>query len=229
MAAPFSTPIEYFGRGSDAVIQLKSSEEGKTLSTKEAVDERGDVIARSVYGERATPSGEYEVKASGDLDIVLGAVNTVSSVVYCVTGASITLSAGKPPTVKINGEALQNGATVSSTITIPTIAMTTRHKAADPLSGISLTGSGCEINECTIDATCNFSPATVAGVIISHDVSGGKVVCKYKITQSTATPPTVSAGAGFAITAPLTCSNPDEDYPTWTVEVTDDLASVEPA
>ena len=230
MAAPFSTPIEYFGRGSDTVIKLKSSSEGGTSQNKEAVDARGDVIARAVYGAIVKPSGDYEVQLAGNFVGVLGAVNTVDSVVICVTGVNVVLKSGTPPAVKIMGESLQAGATVSSTITLPTIALTTLHKAVDPLSGITLSGTGCELHEVEIDATCTLSRATVAGETIAHDIMGGKLTIKYKIAQSGETKPTATAGTGFTITEPLTCSNPDEDYPTWTVAVMQNtLASVEPA
>lgn len=230
MAAPFSTPVEYFGRGADAVIKLKSSSEGGTSQNKEAVDDRGDVIARDVYGSIIKPTGDYEVKAAGNFIGVLGAVNTVDSVVICVTGANVVLKSGTPPAVKLSGESLQAGATVSSTITLPTIALTTLHKATDPLSGITLSGAGCELNEVEIDATCTLSRSTIAGETISHDIMGGKLTIKYKIAQSGATKPTAPAGTGFTITEPLTVVNADEEYPTWTVAVMQDtLASVEPA
>lgn len=229
MSTPFSTPVEYFGRASDTVIALKGSSEGKSAKIKEAPGAHGDFVARSVYGEVIAPSGDYEVKASGDLVVVLGAVNTVDSKVICVSGLNVVLKAGEPPAVKLNGESLQTGATASSTITIPTIALSTLEKATDPLAGITLSGDGCELNEVDISATCKIGRATVAGETVAHDVTGGKLTIKYTIVQSGSVAPTAPAGTGFTITSPLTVVNPDEDYPTWTVEVTQDtLASVEP-
>jgi hypothetical protein len=223
----FHTPIDYFTLGSTP-LALKSSKEGKTCENKEAPDERGDVVARTVYGTISKPSCNFEVIAAGDLSLVLGAVTTVDAVVYALTGATITTKFGEPCTVSASGESLQTGATVSSTITVGAAALLTLHKAAVLFTAFTLGGAGCELHECSAEITSKLSRATVSGETVAHDISGGKIVVKATIGQTETTPPTVTAGEGFEITSPLTCDNPDEDYPTWTVELTKDLESDEP-
>lgn len=227
MAAPFSTPVDYFNQDATP-LKLKSSTENKTKQTKEASDERGDVVAREVYGEVSSPSCDFEVIASSNIDVELGSVNTEALVVYCLTGLSIQTAKATAPSVSMSGESLQAAATVSSTIAVGAIAISTLHKAQILDAAFTLGGTGAKLNTCTLDVSCNLSRATVAGDTVSHDVSGGKKVVKATIIQSGAAVPTITAGTGYAITGPLTCANPDEDYPTWTVELTKDVASVEP-
>lgn len=229
MSTAFHTPVDYFGKA-DAVIGLKSSAENKTAQTKEAPGASGDIAAREVFGIRSTPSVDYAVLTAGNLIGILGSVNTKDSVVYCATGMNVVLSAGKAPAVKFTGESLQTGATVSRTITLPTIALDLLYKAADPLAALTLTGAGCALNEVTIDASCTLARETVSGETVSHNVSGGKVVCKFTINQTVAaTKPSIAAATGWDITGPLTCSNPDDDFPVWTCELTKSVAGADPA
>lgn len=44
----------------------------------------------------------------------------------------------------------------------------------------------------------------------------GQLTVNLTILQTDSTAPTVTAGQDWVITAPLTCSNPDADYPSWT-------------
>lgn len=227
MATSFSTPIDYFGKNSSP-LKLKSSTENKTTKTKEAQNARGDNIARDVYGARSAPSCEFEVIASGNISLSLGSVNTVDSVVYLLTGGSIVTKFNTPPAVTLAGESLQSGATATSTVATGNIAISALHKAQILGAAFTLTGTGCELNECSMDIVSRPSVATVAGVPVAHDVAADKLLVKATIVQTDSTAPTVTAAEGWEITKELTCANPDEDYKSWTVELSKDLASVEP-
>ena len=74
-----------------------------------------------------------------------------------------------------------------------------------------------------------ISRGTVAGETVSHDVSGGVMRAKVTIDQTEDTEPTLTAGENWEISQPLTCDNPDEDYPVWTAELVKFLTSTEPA
>lgn len=227
MATAFSTPIDYFNKDSSP-LSLKASTLNKTAQDKTAPNSRGDVVARDVYGVRSTPSCDFEVIAAGNLSLSLGAVNTVDSVVYCLTGAKISAKEGTPHAVTLSGESLQAGATVSSTIATGNIALVKLHKAVALGSCGTVGGTGCNLIGCDLDITCKLSRGTVAGETVSHDVSVGLMSAKLTINQTEDTVPTFTAAEGWEIVKPLTSQNPDEDYPTWTVEVVKDLSSVEP-
>lgn len=227
--AGFSAPVEYFGQGLSTVLDLKSSEEGRDFAVKQtAADERGDIIARDLAGERISPSAEYVVKAAGNFVPVPGSVNTVDSEVIALTGVEITTTAGAAPSVKLNGESLQTGATVSSTVTIGNIALSPRHKAQILMSAFTLSGTGCKLTSCSASITAKLTRATVAGETVAHDVSGCEAVVKGTVVQTGATEPTITAGEGWDLTTPASHTNPDEGYIEWTFEATKAFSSTEP-
>lgn len=228
MASPFCTPIDYFNHDASP-LKLKSSTEGKTAQNKEHKDARGDIIANDIYGAAAAPSCAFEVIASADLTLLLGAVNTEASVVYMLTGGSISTKFGTPCAVSLKGISLQSGATVSSTITTGAIALSKLDKAVALAGCATLSGEGCELNECSLEISAEPSLHKVAGEIVAHDIAGGKMVAKLTIIQTGSTAPTLTAGTDWEPTGPLTSDNPDEDVPTWTAEFTKYLRSVEPA
>jgi len=85
--AGFSAPVEYFGQSLSAVIGLKSSTENRDYAVKvTATDERGDIVARDLAGERISPSAVYNVIAEGALSLELGSVNTVDTDVVVLLG-----------------------------------------------------------------------------------------------------------------------------------------------
>lgn len=227
MSSAFSTPIDYFNRDASP-LKLKASSQAKTKKSKEGMGVHGDIVARDVYGEVEAPSCDFEVIAAAGLTLSLGSVNTVDSVVYCLTGGQISAKAGEPHKVTLRGESLQSGATVSSTISTGAIALIKLHKAVALGACGTVGGTGCSLQECTLDITSKLSRATVAGTTVAHDISGGKMVAKLTIEQTEDTEPTFTAAEGWEITQPLSTDNPDEDYPKWTVEVTKDLTTVDP-
>jgi hypothetical protein len=228
--AGFSAPVEYFGQGASAVLELKSSSEGRDYGVKTtAPDERGDIIARDLAGERIAPSGDYVVKAAGDLSLVLGSVNTVESDVVVLLGAEITTQAATAPAVALNGESIQTGGTVSSTVTLPAVTLSPRHKAQILAGAFTLSGDGCKLQSCSLAARANITRATVAGETVTHDVSGCELVVSGTVIQTGATAPTIAAAEGWELTTPEAKSNPDEGYIEWTFECTKAVASVEPA
>jgi len=228
--AGFSTPVEYFGQGTSTVIGLKSSTENRDYAVKvTATDERGDIVARDLAGERISPSAVYNVKAAGDLSLVLGSVNTVDTDVVVLLGCDISTSAASAPEVTLSGESIQTGGTASSTVTLPAIALSPRHKAQILAGAFTLTGAGCNLTSCSLSARANITRATVSGDTVAHDVSGAEIVVSGTVQQTGATPPTIEAGSGWELTTPESKANPDEGYIEWTFECSKAAASAEPA
>ena len=228
--AGFSAPVEYFGQGSSTVIGLKSSTEGRDYAVKlTATDERGDIVARDLAGERISPSGVYNVIAGGDLSLVLGSVNTVGTDVVVLLGCDISTSAAAAPEVTLSGESIQTGGTASSTVTLPAITLSPRHKAQILAGAFTLAGAGCNLTSCSLSARANITRATVSGDTVTHDVSGTEIVVSGTVQQTGATAPTIEAGVGWDLTTPESKANPDEGYIEWTFEATKAAASTEPA
>lgn len=228
--AGFSAPVEYFGQGTSTVIGLKSSTENRDYAVKQtATDERGDIVARDLAGERISPSAVYNVIAAGDLSLVLGSVNTVDTDVVVLLGCDISTSAASAPEVTLSGESIQTGGTASSTVTLPAITLSPRHKAQILAGAFTYAGTGCNLTSCSLSARANITRATVSGDTVTHDVSGTEIVVSGTVQQTGATAPTIEAGIGWELTTPKSKANPDEGYIEWTFEATKAAASTEPA
>ena len=227
--AGFSAPVEYFGQGSSTVIGLKSSTENRDYAVKvTATDARGDIVARDLAGERISPSAVYNVKAGGDLSLVLGSVNTVDTDVVVLLGCDISTSAASAPEVTLSGESIQTGGTASSTVTLPAITLSPRHKAQILAGAFTLAGAGCNLTSCSLSARANITRATKSGDTVAHDVSGTEIVVSGTVQQTGETKPTIAAADGWELTTPKSKANPDEGYIEWTFEATKAAASTEP-
>ena len=227
--AGFSAPVDYFGQSGSSVLVLKSSTEGRDFAVKAtAVNARGDIIARDVCGERISPSGVYTVEEAGDLAFVLGTVNTVETMAVVLLGCEISTGAATPPEVTLSGESIQSGGTASSTITLPAITLSPRHKA-QPLAGaFTFSGASCDLTACSLSARANLTRATVEGETVAHDVSGCEMVVTCTIIQTGAAAPTIEAGVGWTLTTPKSKANPDEGYIEWTFECSKAVAGADP-
>lgn len=228
--AGFSAPVEYFGQGSSTVIDLKSSTENRDYAVKvTATDARGDIMARDLAGERISPSAVYNVKAAGNLSLVLGSVNTAETMAVVLLGCEISTGAASAPEVTLSGESIQTGGTASSTVTLPAIALSPRHKAQILAEAFTLTGTGCNLTSCSLSARANITRATVEGETVAHDVSGCEMVVTGTIIQFGAAAPTIEAGDGWTLTTPKSKANPDEGYIEWTFECSKAVAGADPA
>ena len=226
--AGFSAPVEYFGQGSSTVIDLKSSTESRDYAVKvTATDERGDIVARDLAGERISPSAVYNVKAAGDLSLVLGSVKTVDTDVVVLLGCDISTSAASAPEVTLSGESIQAGGTASSTVTLPDITLSPRHMAQILAGAFTYTGAGCKLTSCSLSARANITRATKSGDTVAHDVSGAEIVVSGTVQQTGETEPTIAAADGWELTTPKSKANPDEGYIEWTFECSKAVASAE--
>jgi len=228
--AGFSAPVEYFGQSLSTVIGLKSSTENRDYAVKQtATNERGDIVARDLAGERISPSAVYNVIAAGDLSLVLGSVNTVGTDVVVLLGCDISTSAASAPEVTLSGESIQADGTPSSTVTLPAIALSPRHKAQILAGAFTLAGAGCNLTSCSLSARANITRATKSGDTVAHDVSGAEIVVSGTVQQTGETKPTIAAVDGWELTTPKSKANPDEGYIEWTFECSKAAPSTEPA
>lgn len=226
----FAVRINYVDQVASEILKQKSDTQNAAYAVNApATNERGDVIARDLGGLRSAPTCDFVVKKSGSLAVTLGAVHTVATEVFCILGLNITTQAGTPPTVQMGAESLQTGATASSTVTLPEIAVASLHKAQILAGAFTLSGDGCYLNDCSLACALELTRATVDGDTVSHDVHGPSLVVSGKVVQSGATPPVITAADGWKLTAPKSQDNPDEGHTEWTFEVTKDLVTIEPA
>lgn len=230
-----STRLNYFGILVDAedgaILSQTDSDNKKDFVVKASSrSSTGDIIARDNVVEEGAPTSSFKVKSAGTLTLKLGEVKTLDTKKYAANNLKITTSVAAPPTVEISGEQLGDSATDSSTYDLPAITLTPRHKAVILAEAFTMTGEGCSLTECSLEAKCTITRARNRGTYLSHDVSDGEIVVSATIEQSGSTKPVVTAASGWEITAPLSDSNPEEGYTTWTVELTKTtLAATQPA
>jgi len=227
----FQAKTDFFGLGASvAGIVLTDSTLNESASVAEAADDRGDIIAKEVYGATAAPSCDFVFKAKQTLNIILGKVNTLTGPFagkYCVTGYSVATSMGTEPKLTVSGQRLYDTATDSTTITPGTIDVSVYHKAQIFLGAFALTGSGCHLQENTLNVQATLTDASKDGDMVAHDIHDGRITQSLKIVQTGSTIPTVTPANGFIITSPLTRTEADSDYFSWTCELTKYLESVE--
>ena len=169
----FIAKPDYFGLATSqsGSLSLKSSSLNKSASVAEATDEKGDVVAEEVFGEQASPSVTYELKADLALSgIKLGAVTTVDSKPYVLLSIGFNTAPAGVPEVQCSGEMVETGATTanSTTISLPSLTLQKWHDAQILGLAFTLSGTGCYLNGCNYSAKCDVTKATVDGTIVAQ-------------------------------------------------------------
>lgn len=225
----FSAPVDYWGGFSG--LTPKSSSDGKTSQTAEAVNSYGDVVAHDEYGIVLAPSTEYAVTGTVDLsDIILGSIHTYGTGAaqksLMLTTVTINTQAGSPPTVTISGVEVEAGATAARTYAL-TGTLTPRSKAQDVCGALTASDNFTSI---TTTASVNSQIATVTGTPVASDAANGRIEVNATMTDPTgAATITAAAGGAFTITTAESTSNPDADYVTHTATATKYLTGTEAA
>lgn len=228
-----STRLNYFGlpiTGEGAFLAQTDSDNKKDYVVKASSKDRfGNILVRDFAVEEGAPTSSFKIEKAGTLTFKLGEVKTLETKKYASTNFKISTSSATPPTIDVSGEQLGDSATDSSTYTLPEITLSPRHKAVILAGAFTLTGTGCELTECSLEGKCTITRARNRGVYLSHDVSDGELTVSATIEQTGSTPPTVTPATGWKVSVPLSDTNPEEGYTTWTVElVKDELKASDP-
>ena len=222
----FIAKVDYFGLEGTA-LDCTASNDGKSASVAEAKGNDGSIVAHEVYGEQLSPSCDYQLVAawtSADDALALGTVKATDGASVCLGEITINTSAGAAPTISASGEQVEQGATADCTYKLPGFTLPKTHHAQILFDCATVGGNGCHLTAANYTMTCSISKATVEGVCVTHDVTEGKIEAALTIVQTGTAVPTLTAGEGWTITAPLAGSNPDADYPTFSATLTKYLA-----
>lgn len=218
-----SNQTDYYGLGSTTLI-LTSSDENKSVTVVQAHNEKGDIVAQDTCGETSAPNCSFVLKGDTTISTVkLGNPNGTGGKKYAVTSFNIDTSAGSPPSVSVSGEEVPSASTQDCYYDVPSATIKVCHHAQILWSAFTLTGAGCYLTNASYSAQCNLSKATKDGDTIAYDVTEGVITVNVTIQQTGTTSPSLGAGSDWTITSPLTCSNPDADYPSWTATLTKTL------
>lgn len=215
----FIDKVDYFGLSSTTFL-CKSSNDGASSSNAEAVGPDGSIVANTVYGEMKNPSCDYEQTAEWSPTIKLGAVHAVDGESFVLTSVTFSTQGGAAHTVSASGSQVEDNASVTCTYTIPSFTLPMTHHVEKMWNAWTLTGAGCYEQTAAYTISCTPSFGEKDGDRLSHDIGQGKIEIALTIIQTDTTEPSLSAATGWEITTPLSCSNPDANYPTWTATLT---------
>lgn len=224
----WNSKTDYCGLAVEGKIIIKSATQNKSGQYLEKLGKSGAICATKPFGEASAPSCDYAIKGAKSFaagDIKLGAVTTVDGKRYAL--ASVRYESGADVEPTFTGTAQEIEATsdgTQRTFDVPAFAVSPDEAAEIVMSAATVGGTGCELTRCTMEASANVKPHTVNGVIVSSDVTAGHVVVSLEILQSGDTEPTVTAGSGWDISSPLTNTDPDAEFPTWSCELTKPLS-----
>lgn len=218
-------PTDYFALDG-ASLNINSSDEGVSINLAEAMNERGDFVARDTFEEIANPSCTYSLCDDYTVaSLSLGA--KISD--YIVTGITLNTSAGSGPTIEVNGEEVPEGFAQGYTYTTPTFTLKKNHEAQILFSAFTLTGTDCYIESCSASLNCTLSRALDSNAeTCAGDVNGGVIEVTATIVQAGEVAPSITPDDDWTVTSPLTISESNDAYSTHTVTLRKSLVAVAP-
>lgn len=209
---------DYFGIADSAVV-VTDDDQGVSATTLESKGQDGAYVACEVFGTKLAPSCDYKMKgrwviASGS-EKKLGKVTEVDDKSFALIELSISTSNSSIPEISAKGNQVEDGATDGCLFTIPAFTLEKKSHAQILWTAFTLTGTGCHLQSANYTASATLVPSEKDGSVLAFDVAEGKIEAEVEILQVGETEPTLTAGAGWTITDPLSCANADSANPTW--------------
>ena len=111
-------------------------------------------------------------------------------------------------------------------VTLPAITISGLFHAQD-FGAFTLGGTGAHLTSCTLEIAGTIATATKDGEIIAHDLTDVRmtVTANIQVSDSSYGDPTVTAASGWKITGPISETNPDADFPSYTCQLTKTIAA----
>ena len=237
--AAFISKQDYFNFANDTITCV-SSDDGRSAEVAEATGEDGTIVASNVYGEKISPSNEYQLSrdlSASDGYVQLGSVTEVDGTYICLGSFDIGTSAGSAPTISASGEQVESTYDEHPCMySLPAFGLSKKHHAQilfgafvfnkTTVSNGNSVPTGVHLKSASYAASCSITKGEVEGNCLTHDVTEGKIECSVELIQTGSTIPEITAGTGWVVTSPLACSNPDADWPSWSATLTMYLSKV---
>ena len=236
---------DYCGMTNTA-LPVKSATEGRSGQYLEKHGRNGDYKATKTFGNRASPSNAYTV--AGEVTIsgkALGTVNTVASKKYALESVRWSTGADAEPTFEASAQQVADDGATRNTFPIPEFVVLPDHVAQIPAfkwsgddedyapafslpegTAQAAKNVGVELTQAGVEISCNVKTNDKNGDPKAHDVTNGHVVVSVTLGQYGEQTPELTPGAGWDLSSPLTCDDPDSDMPTWTATLTRPLEKV---
>lgn len=220
----WETKTDYAGLAVANKLIAKASNQNKSGQYLEKHGQNGDYVATKAFGMRSAPSTEYVVADDVTIeDPTLGTVSTVDGKKYCLESISWSTGADQEPTVSATAQEVASGAATRNTFVCPDFTISPDQIAQIPFTAFTVTGTSCELTACSGEMSCKVGTNDKNGDPQAHDVTNGHIVLNVTIAQYGDTAPGITPSTGWDISSPLTCSDPDSDYPEWTATLTKKL------
>lgn len=218
------TKVDYFGL---ATAGFSVSDTAENLQPGYVAEARGPdsfLVAVDSGEEAVGPSVDYVVTGSASLEsVVLGSVTTILGKPVALGGISVTTQAGQPPKMTATGKEIESGGKAHCTATVSGVTLSPLFHAQD--FGL-FTVTGGQLQQSTLEIGGDIATAAVDGVVKSSDLVGAAVTVSGTIVGvsdagavSTPTVALKTPGGNVltgVLTQPLTETNPNGEFPTYT-------------
>lgn len=223
------TKTDYFGLAA-AGIEVASTTENRSQGSVSASGPDGFIVANETFGDEIiAPSCDYVVTADATLaSIKLGSVREIEGKSIALASITITTRAGEAPTISASGQQIEDGGKAHCTATLAGVAISGLYHA-QTFGKFTVTGG--QLQDSTLTAEGSIATAQVDGVVKSSDLVGGKLTISGSIVgvsdKGVIGKPTVTLASGVSgiFTQPLTETNPNGDYPSYTFTLEIPLAA----
>lgn len=219
---------DYCGLAVAGKLAIKGSTMNRSGQYLEKAGKSGAICATKAFGTLDAPNCEYTVEqpytfAAGA--IKLGAVTTVDGKRYSLASIHYECGADQEPVFSATSQEIEpTSDTTQRTFDVPSFSISPDEAAEILMSAFTLAGTGCELTKCTLDASANVKPHTINGNPVASDVTMGHVTVQIEVLQHGETAPTLTPASGWDVSSPLTSTDPDSDFPTWTATLSNPLA-----
>ncbi len=218
------TKVDYFGLATAGFSVSDTAENRQPGYVAEARGPDNFLVAVDSGEESVGPSVDYVVTGSASLaSVVLGSVTTILGKPVALGGISVTTQAGQPPKMTATGKEIESGGSAHCTATVSGVTLSPLYHAQD--FGL-FTVTGGQLQQSTLEISGDIATAAVDGVVKSSDLVGAAVTVSGTIVgvsdAGAVSTPTVAlktpGGNVLAgvLTQPLTETNPNGEFPTYT-------------
>lgn len=198
---------------------LLSSSESRSASVVTAKDERGDVVASQVFGEKISPACEYVLTNEKVIAFSLGGgwMTAADERPVAITSITISTAAGAAPKISVSGETVKEEIVW---VTAPETTVSPRHHAQILFDAFALGGERNYLTAANYTFSGTLSTVTKDGEVLTAELMECKIEASVTIRQVGSAKPVLTPGEGWEVQSPLTVVENDADpYPTWTAKL----------
>ena len=219
---------DYCGVAVSGKLAIKASTMNRSGQYLEQAGKSGAICATKAFGVVDAPNCEYVIEKPHSFesgDIKLGSVTTIGGKRYSLASIHYENGADQESVFTAASQEIEaTSDTTQRTFDVPAFDISPDEAAEMIMSAGTVGGTGCELTKCTLDASASVKTHTVNALPVASDVTMGRATVQIEVLQTGDTVPTLQAGDGWDVAAPLTCTDPDADFPTWTATLSKPLA-----